>query len=87
MLDAMMPEQMDEWIAFGLIEPFGDAWRQTAVLAAEVNNSVAAEMKDLRSADDYLPPQARGIDGAKVNDGLMSPEQYEKVSAARQSRC
>lgn len=36
MLARMTARQLEEWKAFWELEPFGDEWRQTGVLAAAV---------------------------------------------------
>jgi hypothetical protein len=86
MLDEMTPEQMDEWIAFGVLEPFGDSWRQTGTIAAEINNVYASKQSEIRDPEDYLPPESRQQAKGKRPDGLMDPSDYEKVSAARWSK-
>ena len=83
MLDQMTPEQMDEWIAFGLLEPFGDTWRQAGMVAAEINNVNASKQSELRDPEDYLPPESRQISKQGRPDGMMDPADYEKVAAAR----
>lgn len=83
MLDQMTPEQMDEWIAFGLLEPFGDAWRQTGTIAAEVNNVHASKQSELRDPEDYLPAESRQFVKRRRTDGLMDPADYEKIDAAK----
>ncbi len=82
MLDAMTPEQMDEWIAYSLIEPFGDEWRQTATVVAELNNVHAGRESELKGPDDYLPEEAR-IEDRPQHGRLMRPEDYEQLSQAR----
>ena len=65
MLESMTPQQMDEWIAYYRIEPFGDEWLQAGTIAAVMYNvvaSVGAAMggkslkdKDMRDPDDFIP--------------------------------
>lgn len=81
MLDEMTPEAMDEWIAFAMVEPFGDQWRQTATIAAQVNNSAAASKNSLVTPDDYLPEPARS--DKQRHGGLMAPEDYEQIAAVK----
>lgn len=80
MLDELTPEQFNEWWAMYLAEPWGDDWRQTGEIAAEMHNAgrliaVAASMgnmklqeSDIRKADDYIPrwrPKRRYPAGGK----------------------
>lgn len=83
MLDEMTPRQMDEWIAFGVLEPFGDDWRRSGTVAAEINNSVATDVIDLRDPEDYLPPESRQITRKNRPGRMMTPEEHEKIVAAK----
>ncbi len=58
---------IDEWIAFYMVEQFGDEWRQTATIAAEINfaNAVnvasrVGEMPEIRTVDSFMPVPTDG---------------------------
>ena len=65
MLESMTPQQMDEWLAYYQVEPFGDEWLQAGTIAAVVYNVVASvgsamggkslKEKDMRDPDDFIP--------------------------------
>lgn len=63
MLEAMSPQQFDEWIAFHELEAWGDEHRETAKLMATVLNSQGGR-KDGKAfeADDFLPKPRRFVD-------------------------
>lgn len=83
MLDRITPEQFVEWIAFYSLEPFGDEWRQAALIAAEAANAgkiaLTPHMKtrlresDLTQPEDYL--KGKQLKG-------WTPQQFEQIAAA-----
>lgn len=87
MLDEMTPEQLDEWIAFYSLEPWGDEWRQACLIAAEAANAgkiaLSPHMKrrmtqsDLTQPEDYLSGKQRGG---------IDPRAFEAIAAATWQR-
>lgn len=81
MLDELTPEQLDEWIAYYRIEPFGEPWRQAALIAAEAHNAGVTAIAphlgrkirptDMAQPDDYLRPQ---------RTGSMDPRAFEALA-------
>lgn len=64
MLDSISPEQFDEWMAYYLLEPWGDEWLQAGTIAAEVRNAglrslaaagVQVDDRDFRNPKQYVP--------------------------------
>lgn len=64
MLDSLTPEQFDEWMAYYLLEPWGDEWLQAGTVAAEVRNAglrslaaagVEVDDRDLRKPSQFVP--------------------------------
>ena len=61
----MTSEQMNEWVAYYQVEPFGDQWLQTGTLAAVIYNTLAniaasfggqkLQRKDMREPTDFMP--------------------------------
>lgn len=56
MVSEMTPEEMDGWLAYHQLEPFGDAWYRNAILCATVVNANGASKKPMMP-DDFMPEQ------------------------------
>jgi hypothetical protein len=56
LLDEITPAQMDEWIAYAMVEPLPDPWRQTGLLAAILMNASQAPTETrVWQAEDFVP--------------------------------
>jgi hypothetical protein len=55
MLDLVTPEQITEWWAYYTLEPFGEPWQHTALLAAVIQNTTASKRSELTQPADWLP--------------------------------
>jgi len=62
MLDELTPEQLDEWLAYWELEPFGCTWHQSSMLAAVVHNvgllalsPYLEKAPELLTGDEFLP--------------------------------
>ena len=55
MLDLVTPEQITEWWAYYILEPFGEPWQHTALLAAVMQNTTASKRSELTQPEDWLP--------------------------------
>lgn len=55
----MSAQQFEEWIAYFGIEPFGDEWQRTALLASLTANANRnqEEKPDPFTVDDFMPVQ------------------------------
>ena len=75
MLENMAPGLFDWWIAFGRVEPFGDEWRQAAVVASEIRlvRSMFSETRPFE-LEDFMPI-ARAI--AEEDQPPETPEQRQ----------
>lgn len=84
MLEQITPEQMDEWIAYYRIEPFGEPWRQAALIAAEARNagitSLAPHLGRKLTASDMVEPDDY-LNGQKQKQAL-SPEAFQQIARA-----
>lgn len=94
MLGQMTPGELDEWIAYSTLEPFGDEWKQAGTIAAEVANGFRTvlaglagqqlEERDLARADDYVPTAVRRRSKAVPGSvDLASIERANQQFAAR----
>lgn len=52
--------ELTEWYAFARLEPFGDDWRQTGVLAAVMHNAHSTQKK---GAETFMPLEKAEQDG------------------------
>jgi hypothetical protein len=43
MLAAIEPSKFDEWMAMYRLEPWGDDWKQAAMIAAKVHNAATVD--------------------------------------------
>lgn len=70
-VDAMLaettPEQLNEWIAYHQLEPWGDEWVQAATIASAVVNSNGGKTSPL----DFIPGQT------ERSEGLSDEELHE----------
>lgn len=62
MLDELSPQKFDEWIAYYLLEPFGDQWRQSGSIAAMVHNAAMFQLaggdppeESLLTDEEFIP--------------------------------
>ena len=79
----MTPQQFDEWIAFNNVEPFGDSWRQSATIAAEIYNTIAPLVAALSGEKvERLTPE-HYIPGAKVDKPTRRLTNEEAQQASR----
>jgi hypothetical protein len=81
MLEELSPEQFDEWMGFYLVEPFGEQWRQTALIAAESRNAgviaLAPHMKRRLGSKDFVSPDDYF---GKSKPSSITPEQFEEIA-------
>jgi hypothetical protein len=82
LLDRISAAELAEWRAYWQFEPFGEPWRQTALLAASVRNANGGKGGGRGfSIDDFLPcktPQSNGKrPGRSIRDSVrrMSSKQ------------
>lgn len=83
MLEELTPEQMDEWISYYRLEPFGESWRQAALIAAEARNAGITTLaphlsrkltaSDMVEPDDYLKPGKQQA---------MTPQEFQTLARA-----
>jgi hypothetical protein len=73
-VDAMLaettPEQLNEWIAYHQLEPWGDEWVQTATIASAIHN---AQGNSSVSPLDFIPGQT------ERSEGLSDEELHEYI--------
>jgi len=55
MLDLVTPEQIDQWWAYYTIEPFGEPWQHTGLLAAVIQNTTASKRSQVSQPADFMP--------------------------------
>jgi len=77
----LTPEQVDEWWAYYVTEPFGDDWERTAMLCAITANTSGATRKSLK-VKDFMPTfnlgteqpakKRRGLSGQQALDALKT---------------
>ncbi len=79
MLNEMSPEQFNEWLAFSLVEPFGDQWSHTGALCAVVDNLLATKESRIRQPADYRP----GLPAAETETEAETIEDsFDRMEAA-----
>lgn len=89
MLENMRPGLLDEWLAFEAVEPSGQSWLQSAIIAREIATLgvlVQAKMgvKDIKwpKLDDFMPgTKPDKPDKAKAN----TDEEIQRRSAIEQA--
>lgn len=81
MLDELTPEQMNEWIAYWHVEPFGEVWSQTALLASTIHNSAMVIVsagepseKSLVTPDDLMPNKPGKRSGKSTAGKRLDPK-------------
>lgn len=57
MLSEMTAEQFTEWAGFALLEPFGDEWRQSAMIAQQIHAKPVEgyTMPQRTTLEDFMP--------------------------------
>lgn len=79
-LSELSPQEFIEWMAFERVEPFGQEWHQTSVIAAAVVNEIrgiaaglggqAMKEENAMDADHYVP----GVAARKAADEAKAAE-------------
>ena len=69
MVSEMTPEEMDGWLAYHQLEPFGDAWYRNAVLCAPVVNANGASKQPMMP-EEFMPQKAEAE--PEPDDGGLS---------------
>ena len=70
MVSEMTPVEMDGWLAYHRLEPFGAEWYRNAILCATVVNANGASKKPMLP-DDFMPE-------APTKEPEINPEQAGK---------
>ena len=62
LLDRLTSKQIAEWVAFYSLEPFGNEWRQAAVIASTIAEANRNEKKRSKpfTPDDFMPKRDEG---------------------------
>ena len=77
MMASMTTQQFEEWYAYYRIEPFGDEWRQSAIIAAEIRNksTVAYKVTREQPVEGFMPVSFKRpiqMSGDQIANGLKS---------------
>ena len=70
MLEEMRPGLLDEWIAYYMVEPFGDDWEQAGTVAAAAANAMRGKEDEMVGPEDFIPK----LDKPTEMDGLGQAE-------------
>lgn len=73
MLESISGEQLIEWIAFYQLEPFGDEWRQTGRICANIVNPYLQKGAKAATDEDFMPLAKRSRQSkADIKHRLLS---------------
>jgi hypothetical protein len=85
MLDRMSARELDEWMAYAAIEPFGDEWRQTGMVAAVVANGNRDARKQPQpfAPEDFIPGGGRAAQRAMSDDEIARINDWKAAARAQ----